>query len=403
MLKLTLHDSIETIDAARWDSVGSDPLSSHAVLAALERAALPGIRTWYATIEDRNGRLAAAAPISRIEMDGGRLTHGAFRFLIRTVRKCHPGFLRTALMACGTPLSVGNPPLRLARDSDAVAVLRELAGLLRELGETERAPWLAFKEFQHGDLTAARAALAGQGAGWILAPSEPNSRIRIRWRSYDEYLGDLRSHYRYKVRSAARRLAEQRVIVDVVPLAESYDSSLHALYEAVVERAAVQLEHLTPEFFVALGQAYPDKTPLIRFRRDGNLIGWVAMLFADEMAYDFFHGIDYAESEPTALYFNQLAEVVRLTIDRGARSLSLGQSTEIAKARFGGETVPLWVALRHRSTAITALLRGGRRLLFPAKSVPPRRVFRDAGVGEPPPEPRRAATASVTAQAAAPR
>jgi len=403
MLKLTLHDSIETIDAARWDSVGSDPLSSHAVLAALERAALPGVRTWYATIEDRNGRLAAAAPISRIEMDGGRLTHGAFRFLIRTVRKCHPGFLRTALMACGTPLSVGNPPLRLARDSDAVAVLRELAGLLRELGETERAPWLAFKEFQHGDLTAARAALAGQGAGWILAPSEPNSRIRIRWRSYDEYLGDLRSHYRYKVRSAARRLAEQRVIVDVVPLAESYDSSLHALYEAVVERAAVQLEHLTPEFFVALGQAYPDKTPLIRFRRDGNLIGWVAMLFADEMAYDLFHGIDYAESEPTALYFNQLAEVVRLTIDRGARSLSLGQSTEIAKARFGGETVPLWVALRHRSTAITALLRGGRRLLFPAKSVPPRRVFRDAGVGEPPPEPRRAATASVTAQAAAPR
>lgn len=64
----------------------------------------------------------------------------------------------------------------------------------------------------------------------------------------------------------------------MVPLAEGYDRTLHALYEAVVDRAAVQLERLTPEFFSALGEAYGDAAELIRFSRDGKVIGWIAVL-----------------------------------------------------------------------------------------------------------------------------
>jgi predicted N-acyltransferase len=379
MLKVNLHQSTASIDPARWDSLGSDPLSTHAVLTALEGAALPGVHLRYATVEDRAGRPVAAAPIARIEVDGRRLTHGLFRRLIGAVRTVYPQFLRTSLMVCGTPLSVGNPPLRLAHGVDAAPVLAELAGLLDELGAAERAPWLVFKEFSSLNLEAARTALSQADPGWLVVPSEPNSAVRIEWRSYDEYLASLRSAYRYKIRSAARKLAREGIAVDVVPLGHAYDDTLHALYEAVVARAAVQLERLTPEFFTALGRASGTAAPLIRFSRDGTVIGWIAMLFAGETAYDLFHGIDYAQNESTALYFNQLAEVVRLAIERRARYLSLGQSTEIAKARFGGQPVPLWAGLRHRNAAFSLALRGGRRALFPAKEVPQRHVFRSQG------------------------
>lgn len=372
----TLHESIADIDRADWDGLGSDPLSSHAVLATLEQAALPGIRTWCATIEDLNGRVIAAAPIARIEVDAERLTHGLFRALIKAARKLHPGFLRTALMICGTPLSVGNPPVRLGQGLDFAAILGQLAGLLERLGKREGAPWLAFKEFPVEQLETARRALAGNGSPWFIAPSEPNSVLPIEWSSYEEYLGNLRSHYRYKIRSASRALAGDGVSVDVVPLAEGYDKTLHPLYEAVVDRAAVQLERLTPEFFIALGQAYGDAAQLIRFVRDGRVIGWIAMLVSEDAAYDLFHGIDYAENDRTALYFNQLAEVVRFSIRSGARRVSLGQSTEVAKARFGARSVPLWVAVRHLNPIVGRLLRLGRRFLFPAKQVPPRHVFR---------------------------
>ena len=97
---------------------------------------------------------------------------------------------------------------------------------------------------------------------------------------------------------------------------------------------------------------------------------------ADGNAYDLFHGIDYAENEPNALYFNQLAEVVRVAIDCRVRRLSLGQSTDVAKARFGAVTAPLWIALRHQNAAVRWVLRQGRRVMFPAKEVPARHVFR---------------------------
>ena len=79
------------------------------------------------------------------------------------------------------------------------------------------------------------------------------------------------------------------------------------------------------------------------------------MLLTNGTAHDLFHGIDYEQSDETALYFNQIAAVVRLAIERGANRLSLGQSTEIAKARFGARSIPLWVGLRHRSRAVTAM------------------------------------------------
>jgi hypothetical protein len=110
--------------------------------------------------------------------------------------------------------------------------------------------------------------------------------------------------------------------------------------------------------------------------RDGTVVGWVAMLFADGVAYDLFHGIDYACNEELALYFNQLAAVIRLAIERGALRVSLGQSTDTAKARFGAVAVPLWIGLAHRSRAVTAAMRAGRRVLFPAHGAVRRRVFR---------------------------
>ncbi len=376
MLTVTVHDRVGDVDAEPWDALGSDPFSSHAMLAVLERAKLPGVCMRYAMISDWTDRLVAAAPITRIGIDGGKLTHGFFRSLIGLARKGYDGFLRTSLMVCGTPLSVGNPPIRMANGVDRCAIVKQLAGLLHELGDAEDAPWRVFKEFGGNDLSAANLALLANRQPWLFAPSEPNASIEIGWQSYDEYLGGLRSHYRYKIRSAARKLEREGVSVEVVSLGDVFDEKLHGLYNAVLHRAAVQFEVLTPDLFVNLGRAYGDAAPLIVFRREGRVIGWVAMLLTNGTAYDLFHGIDYEQSDETALYFNQIAAVVRLAIERGASRLSLGQSTEVAKARFGARSIPLWIGLQHRNPTVTAMLRGGRRVLFPEKVVPERHVFR---------------------------
>jgi predicted N-acyltransferase len=376
------YDSIDAVDPERWDALCRDPFSAHACLAALERSRMEGVRMRFAVIESGRGDWLAAAPFARIPIDAGRLTHGIFRRIVHGARRMRPEFLHTRLTICGTPLSVGNPPARIARGADSTIVYRLLEELLREIAEEDRSPWCAFKEFGAVELEAAERALSPRG--WILAPGEINHRMTIRWAGFGEYLADLRSDYRTKLLREGMQLAGAGVTMDVVPLADAYESPIHRLYEDVLDRAVVQFERLTPAFFSALGRAYGPRALLIRQRIDGRTVGWVAVLVDGDGVHDLFHGIDYEVNGRLPLYFGQLAEVVRFAIEQRATWLSMGQSTTIAKARFGACAVPLWVAVRHRNASITRLLRAARGSLFPEPVVPRRRVFRHSEETEEP-------------------
>ncbi|MBI5836399.1 MAG: GNAT family N-acetyltransferase [Candidatus Eisenbacteria bacterium] len=371
MLKSRVHESVADLDPRRWDALGSDPFGSHATLAALEVAGLPGVRMRYVTLEDGAGRWLAAAPVARVEVDAGRLTHGLFHSLVTGVRRVRPGFLYTALMVCGAPLSVGNEPVRTAAGADLAGVLGALAGVLVELAHEAHAPWAAFKEFR----TAEPAGAALKPRGWIMAPGETNFVLDLRWSAYSGYLAGLRSDYRYKVRRSERAMCAAEVTVDLVPLAEGYTEGVHPLYEAVVDRAEVRLERLTARFFQEFGRSHGAAAQLLRFRRDGRVVGWVALLFDGPVVYDMFHGIDYAVNAECDLYFNQLAWVVRTAIESGSAVLSMGQSTAMAKTRFGARPDPRWTAVRNASGPANTLLRAGQAALFPTAAVPRRRVF----------------------------
>ena len=180
------YDSINDVDPGRWDAVSRDPFSEHACLAALERSAMEGVRMRYASIEDRRGNWIAAAPFARIPIDAGLLTHGVFRGIVAGARRVHPGFLHTSLTICGAPLSVGNPPARIARAAMRETAYRLLAGLLLEIAEEDGSPWRAFKELDAADADSAGGTLTSMG--WVLAPSEDNHRLAIRWAGFDGYL-----------------------------------------------------------------------------------------------------------------------------------------------------------------------------------------------------------------------
>lgn len=373
MTGVHVYERIQDVDRGRWDALAQEPLTSHASLAAVEGSRMPGVALRYVVVHDAGGRWLAGAPLASIEIDAAGLTHGLFRAAIGTARLARPRLLHTRLCLCGLPVSVGTRPARIAPGASGVEVFRILERELTLFTHERGAAWSAFKEFGEEDLPAARAAL--EGRGYVLAPSEPNCGLELPWRRYEEFLAALRSHYRRAIRLAARRLADAGVIVDAVPLAGAYGPELHALYDAVRARATIGLEWLTPEYFHALGVAFGADAVLLRFRRGDRTIGWVALLVSGEAVVDLFHGIDYSERDAASLYFNQLAEVVRFSIARRAAHLSLGQSTLVAKTRFGGVPVPLWFAVTHRNAAVRAMLSAGQRVLFPAPAPIRRRVF----------------------------
>lgn len=371
MLHARVFDSIREIEPGRWDGCDPDPFSSHAMLTVIERSRLEGVRMRYVLLES-NGDVQAAFPVSTIDVDAERLTHGWFRHGIRAARAVAPGFLFTRLCLCGTPLSIGNRPVRLAAHADATRVLRTAAGLLEELADESQASWRVFKEL---DARSLESFLAADLRDWLVVPSEPAMDVEVNWDCYDGFIGALRSPYRRKIRRSGEKLAQSNIRIVIEPLATAYRPSLHPLYDAVLERASVRLEHLNAAFFIEMGRAFGSRAVLIRFLREGHDVGWVCALRSGSVLHDLFHGIDYEWNGPADLYFNQLAAVLRHGSDLGVRRISLGQSTERAKSRFGAVPAPRWIALRNRSGTIDRALKAGRRILFPEQEVPALRVF----------------------------
>lgn len=372
MLTSRFHETIRSIDPAAWDALGADPLGTHAVHAALEEAAPIGVRLRWVTLSDRTARMVAGACFAEIPIDGARLTHGLFRRLIGGARRLVPGLLKTRLLVCGTPLSVGGPAFRIGQGAHSGDVVRELGGLLREHARERGIPWAVFKELDDAGDAAGRALDASR---WIVVPSEDGWTLELPETDWNGYLASLRSHYRYRIVRDETAARDAGIECERMPLA-AWEPRWHPLYEEVNDRAEIALEKLNAEFFRVLGRAIGADGTLLHFRRDGRAVGFVVLVRHGGDLFDLFHGIDGACNAEVPLYFAQLAETIRFALATGARRLHLGQSCGQVKSRFGAVPSPRWIALGHESRLVHGALSFARGRLFPPPARPSRRVFR---------------------------
>jgi predicted N-acyltransferase len=165
-----------------------------------------------------------------------------------------PCLLYVKVLFCGLPLSVGGASLAIGR-SDVTAAVEEVEQFLAELAATVRPLVICYKEFADGQEVVGDALL---DLGYVGFETPPMHRFTHRFRDLDDYLGNLRSHYRYDIRRSMRKaermgLAIRRITgfdeIDAV-----YSDRVHKLYCAVVENSDYKLELLPRSFFVELAR-----------------------------------------------------------------------------------------------------------------------------------------------------
>jgi hypothetical protein len=87
-------------------------------------------------------------------------------------------------------------------------------------------------------------------------------------------------------------------------------------------------------------------------------------------------GLRYERLATYDVYFNLLAAIVKLAIERGCRRLDLGQTSYYAKQRLGGEGGKIYFYLRSRKRTVRALTWAFQRALFPELALRRQRVFK---------------------------
>lgn len=168
---------------------------------------------------------------------------------------------------------------------------------------------------------------AHMGKPFIDGTTLPTCLFYNRWVSFDNYLSDLRSHYRYRAQKA---LTKGRSLT-ITQLSDNtaFSAQHYALYEQVYQHSSFKLEKLSIDFF----QKMPCQIYI--FKRAQMPVAFVQLLQVDNTLHFVFGGMDYDALKTYDLYFNMLLFIIKTGITLRVSHIDMGQTAETSKMRLG--------------------------------------------------------------------
>ncbi len=333
---VSLCDRVKEIDPARWDSLlrpEGDFFMDRRVLAGLERGLAGTARLRYAIVE-RDGVPVASAVLSHFRADASLLAEGAERHALRFLRVVCPPLVRLNMLFCGVPVSAGQNHLRFASDGPIDGAIRALHRTMLDEARCSRAKLIVFKEF--GPEENARLGTLAE-LGYRQADSLPMNHAPVAPESFDAYLAGLKSRKRSVLKRSRQKFAaagltvEHRTGGDETALL--FTPEVHRLYENVLDRAKVRLEHLPPEFFIELARSSGDLTRFTFVRKGDRIVAFGCSAVNGHEYHQMFVGYDPTLNDECDLYFNLFFEAVDTGFRLRPHDLSVGQSADDFKAQ----------------------------------------------------------------------
>ena len=271
---------VRDLDPAAWDGLagaqGTHPFTRHAFLAALQASGCVGDRSgWqphFVCLEDRQGALAAAAPLYLKDHSYGEYV---FDWAWADAYQRHGlNYYPKALVA--VPFTPVPGPRLLARsDAARTALVRAL------IDESDRLELSSLHLLFPNETDAAALADAGlmRRRGVQFHWHNPG------WRHFDDYLEALSQPKRKKVRAERRKVAEAGIVVDVVE-GDRIDEDDWDCFVRGYRNTYAQ-HHSTPylnrAFFAQIARTMPESLLMVRARSHDRPIA-AALLMHDEQA-----------------------------------------------------------------------------------------------------------------------
>lgn len=208
------------------------------------------------------------------------------------------------------------------------------------------------------------------GKGFLSGHTLPSAVLHNHWKTFDDYLGAMRSPYRYRIKKALNRGQEfTREQID----APCFDKTLYDLYLNVYQRSSFKLEKLSMKFF----QTFPGV--IIKFGFKGKPVAFVQLYEDKNRLYFMFGGMAYQYVKSHDLYLNMLIEIVGYGIENGYQQIELGQTAQEIKQKLGAVCHDKYMMFTHSNKAVYFLGKLFRTTLVYRENFPQFHVFKRTG------------------------
>lgn len=375
--RVVVHESISEIDASRWDKVAGPRAvtRSHAYLEAIEAAGISGCRYYYPAIYGAHDEILAHACVYAIETDFAQLLPRAGQRLIDSIRRVWPSFLKTRLIECATPLFAGSS-VSLSTGVERAQVIAVLDAVMVDLAARENSRLLVIRDFLRHECDGLEFLLE---TGYKCVSNLPLARVRVRWHSYDEYLGCMRARYRKDIKRRLQLAAKSGRSVEVLPAFAADAVNWARQAAAIYARAkGFKREAVNAAYYANMDRLLGQQSVLLVVNNNGQKIAHGMVVFDDESTIATFFGRE--QGPAGGEWFMLMNEVIRIGIERGSKYISLGLGSYDAKSIVGADIEPLYVYTRCTNPLVNALIKLIPDLMR-RDEAHQRRLFR-AAVGE---------------------
>jgi len=349
--------SIDEIDPGSWDAVaGAAFARSHGFLSALEHTRLQERETRYFVYRGPDGAVAAHGYFYEIGVPLELVLprhHPAARLIARA-RRWRPAFLEPRVVGCGPLTSLGSAlsfSPSLAPDERAQAVHR-LVDAMRAFARERGAGGIVLRDLRREDAGVARA-LAREGFARV--PNLEDTALRIRWRSWDEYLAALKGRYRRLVLEDLRQAEAAGVRPERAAGWAPHAEEMARLFDQTAARHTA-LPGPGADYFRRLSALGGGRIRTTLFWLERRLVAFIMSFRSEGALTATYLGADSALNERVPLVFNALYDAVQAGIESGLPLLRLGRTAYVAKMRLGAELEPLDLFVQLRSRALTRLV-----------------------------------------------
>lgn len=346
-IDVTLKSEIESIHTS-WDKLTPDESFARSkYLKTLELTNPDHLKNLYVILSKDGQEIGAILLQSLVlklaqsfDYDNYTTNRSFFSRLWQKFRQLMISFITFRMITVGNLYLTGQYGLHLNGQGyskeEIYTITQDLLHQLRkELRRTEyRFSGVLYKDFFEEKTTTNAAKL-----GLYPFKIDPNMILKMRpsWNSFDDYLLDMKSKYRVRLKNAMKKFGpiERRVLslADV----QVHNAKMYELYNLILDGSGFVLAKGNENYFLELKKQLGDDLHVEGYFLEGKLIGFFTWVMEGTKMDSHFIGFDTSINNKYQIYLNILLDLVKAAITQKSESLYYFRTALEIKSSVGSE------------------------------------------------------------------
>jgi len=346
--ELKAYDKVEQIDRTLWESIRDKEnlLTDHDYLMAVEASHVLDCDTVYLEFYDKNSLVCTVSGFTLIT-DFAQYGIEASKRVLYALRGIKSNLFRYKTLEIGSPVKAG-----LSISTCPYATKQQLmavAKLLRIYCEDNGISLIMLRDFNKSKSTLEEVM---SDANFKIMLNLPIARMKIKWRSFDEYLSDLKLNYRRRIKKNMRKKSENNIQTMMVKGPDSLGQlkDYVKLYQNVRDKSkGIKREFIGEKYHVAMVENLCDYSYWLQYFKKGELVAYSFFIVYQGHLINQYLGLDYDVSLKARLYFNSIYEGIKFAISHNLKSIEAGLTTYESKSAVGYSVLPQRMYVWHKN------------------------------------------------------